>query len=185
MSRGSNDGGQRADGAATRVAVAGIVAVSSVAIASVSISIASVAIAVASVSIAVVPIVAAIVSRVTASISASRRSGRPVRSLGGKVAEAVGNSNISLAQAVGVEGVRDGRSRVGVLDVGANNSRIDGRDNAAELRSDGEAGIRANCGDGSGKGVEVLLGSDEGGSGSNDLGIVTERGDDLVGKLEL
>ena len=107
------------------------------------------------------------------------------QSLGGKVAEAVGGNNVGHAQTRGVKGRLQGLGRVGVLDVGAGDSRIDEGHDAAEGLGGGQAGIAADVGNGLGAGVEVLLGGHELCGPGKDLGVVAELGYNLVGELEL
>jgi hypothetical protein len=103
----------------------------------------------------------------------------------GEVAEAVRQGDIGNAQAGSLEGAEQRLGSVGVLDVSARHIGVDQRDDATESLSGGQAGVAADGGDRLGEGVEVLLGLDEGGGGGEDLGVVAELGDDLVGKFEL
>lgn len=168
-SRGSDDdgsqgpGGTAVDGAAAVVVVVVVVAIVVVVV------------------VATVIVVVVVVVVTTSGGSASRT----IRSLGGEVAEAVGSHDIGNAQAVGVKGVLERLSRVGVLNVGAANSGVNKRNNATKGLGGGESSIRADAGDGHRKGVEVLLSGDKS-LGSIDNGrVVAESSDNLVRKLKL
>jgi hypothetical protein len=105
--------------------------------------------------------------------------------LDGEVGEALGNHDLSDRQAGGVEGSLDGGGRVGVLDIGASNGRVDQRNNAPESLSGRERGISTDVGDAHGEGVEVLLSGNEADGGEQDIIEVTELSNNLIGKREL
>lgn len=75
--------------------------------------------------------------------------------------------------------------RIGVLDIGTIDSRIDKGNNASESSGSGKRSIGADRRDRNRKGVEVLLCLNEGGSSGNDLRVITKFGDDLIGKDKL
>lgn len=102
-----------------------------------------------------------------------------------KVREPISSHNARDAETRGIErGLERGR-RVGVLHVGAVNRRIDERDDAPQLCGRGQGRVVADGGDVLRRGVEVLLGRNELLGGGDDLGVVAEGGDDLVGESEL
>lgn len=103
----------------------------------------------------------------------------------GEVAEAVGTHDVGDGQAGGVEGVLQRPGRVGILNVGTDDSRVDEGHDAAEGLRGGQGGIRADGRDVLREGVEVLLGGNELRGRGQDGRVVTELGDDLVGELQL
>jgi hypothetical protein len=105
-------------------------------------------------------------------------------SLLSEVVEPLSPRNVRNAAVTGKR-VGQGLRRIGVLNIGSGHGRVDQRDNAAKLRGGRKGGVAANGGDVLGEGVEVLLGSHEGRGASDDLGVVAERGNNLVGELEL
>jgi hypothetical protein len=106
-------------------------------------------------------------------------------SLGVKVLESLGPREVGNTEATIVERGCQRLRRVRVLYISPVNGGVDGRDNTPEFRGGREVRVAADGRDVLGKGVEVLLGGDEGRGTSNDLGVVTKRGNDLISKLKL
>jgi len=102
-----------------------------------------------------------------------------------EVAEAVGLHDISHALAVGGEGSGQRLGRVGVLNIGAGDIRVDKRQNTLEGSRRRQTRIPTDRGNRLGERVEVLLGGDDADGGLDHVVGVAERLDDLVGELEL
>jgi len=83
-------------------------------------------------------------------------------SSGSKVAAPLSNADLAHAQPSSIECILEGLGRVGVLNIRTGNGGVHKRDDAAEG-----------------------LGGGEGGSGGNDLRVLTELGDNLVSKFKL
>lgn len=90
----------------------------------------------------------------------------------GKVVKTLGPRQVSHAKAASVEGRRQRLRRIGVLDVGAGNGRVDSGNDAPELRSGRKVRVVADGRDIGCEVVEVLLSSDECRGAGNDLGVV-------------
>jgi hypothetical protein len=165
------------------VAVAGIVVVTSVVVASVVSGI------VAGVAVASVVAIAGVAVSSTGSGSGSGTTSQvglgAVGSHGSEVGEALGNHNLSHGQAVGIKGAVEGGSRVGVLDVGAANGRVDKRNDTPEHLGGGEGRVGADKRHADSEGVEVGLGSDKGLGGVDDGSVIAKVRDHLISEGEL
>jgi hypothetical protein len=165
------------------VAVAGIVVVTGVVVASVVSGI------VAGVAVASVVAIAGVAVSSTGSGSGSGTTSQvglgAVGSHGSEVGEALGNHNLSHGQAVGIKGAVEGGSRVGVLDVGAANGRVDKRNDTPEHLSGGEGRVGADKGHADSEGVEVGLGSDKSLGGVDDGSVIAKVRDHLISEGEL
>lgn len=106
-------------------------------------------------------------------------------SLGVKVLESLGPREVGNAEATIVERGCQRLCRVRVLNISPVNGGVDGRDNTPEFRGGREVRVAADGRDVLGKGVEVLLRGNKSRCTSNDLGLVTKRGNDLISKLKL
>jgi hypothetical protein len=106
-------------------------------------------------------------------------------SLLSEVAEALGQREVGDTEAASVQGVGQRLGRIGVLDISPDHGGVDGREDTPKLRSSWKSSIAADGRDDIGKWVGVLLGSDEGGSAGNDLGVVAQRRNNLIRKLKL
>src|SRR3569833_2676602 len=106
-------------------------------------------------------------------------------SLRGEVGEAIGLHHISHTETGGAERSLERLGRVGVLDLGSANSRVDEWKNSAEFSSCRQSSVTTDRGDGLGARVEVLLGSDQSGGAGDDRCVVSKRLYDLIGKRQL
>ena len=129
----------------------------------------------------------AVTSLVAAGVATGVASGAAARStLNIEVGETVLLHDVGDTLAGSVKGRSEGLGRVGVLGSGTIDGRINQRHDATEFGGGGKTGVAADVRQGAGgKRVEVLLRVDEGSGSSNDLGVVAQIGDDLVGQLEL
>lgn len=106
-------------------------------------------------------------------------------SLVDKVLETLSPREVGNATAVVAERRCQRLGRVGILDIGPVNGRVDLGNDTPELRGRRKIRVVANAREVLGKVVEVLLGSDECRSAGNDFGVVAQRSNNLVGKLKL
>ena len=109
----------------------------------------------------------------------------PLVRLRRKVAEPLVGRDGRDAQAGIVKRILQRLRRVGVLHVGPRDIRVDERDDAPQRRRRRQRRVVADGRDRVDEGVGVLLGGDERRGARDDLRVVAEDGDDLVGQFEL
>lgn len=102
-----------------------------------------------------------------------------------EVGKALLNGKLGNRDASSIEGGLDGSSGVGVLNVRTVYSGVKEREDTAESLGGGERSISAKVASISSEGVEVLLSGNDANGGINDLLVITELGDDVIGKREL
>jgi len=102
-----------------------------------------------------------------------------------EVGEALSDGELGNGDTGSIEGGLDGLGRVGVLDVRAVYGGVKEREDTTEGLGGGEGGIGANVASVDSEGIEVLLSGNDADGGIEDLLVITELGDDVVGKLEL
>ncbi|KAJ2967380.1 hypothetical protein NUW58_g10469 [Xylaria curta] len=120
------------------------------------------------IAIAVVIVVVVVVVAII-SVGAASRS-----SVYSEVGEPLSGHDLSHAEAIGVEWSLERGGRVGILDIRADDSRIDERDDTSKFLGGRERSIATDVGDADGKGVEVLLSGHELLCRRDDLGIVAK-----------
>lgn len=108
-----------------------------------------------------------------------------ISSNGSEVGEALLDHDLSLGQANGGKGGRDGRLGVDIGNVRATDGGVDEGQNATKSLRHGEVGVGADKGHINGEGVEVGLGSDEGNGRVKNGLVIAKFLDEGVGDSEL